>query len=97
MSDIGFAGVAAFLAGWAMLLLGGLGLLLIAVPAYRRGTLDSVAVLAGPLVCVALGVALLAISQSGSIPLQRAADRWAPALAGVVLAGWAAFEWWRRG
>lgn len=56
MSDIGFAGAVAFVAGWAMLLIGGAGLFFVGVPA----------------------------------------DRWAPALAGVVLAGWAAFEWWRR-
>lgn len=96
MSDIGFAGVAAFVAGWAMVLVGGGALLVIGVPAWRRGSLDSTAVLVGPLACVALGLALLAISQSGSIALQRAADRWTPALAGVVLAGWAVFEWWRR-
>lgn len=96
MSDIGFAGVAAFVGGWAMVLVGGGALLVIGVPAWRRGGLESAAVLVGPAACVALGLALLAISQSGSIELQRIADRWAPALAGAVLAGWAVFEWWRR-
>lgn len=96
MSDIGFAGVAAFVAGWVMLLVGAIPLLAIGAPAFKRGGLESSAVLAGPLACVALGLGLLAVSQSGSVNAQRLADRYAALAAGLVLAGWAAHVWWRR-